>query len=248
MKRFRFYNLALFAAVLVAAIGFVVFRNTPARWANPFPKAAALNDHTRSFRGEELELIEQIRATSSTEERSRLISQLERLPVSIYQFHDRWLRINDIDPLNCWTDDGYHPSRSDCPRDIQLLEATSYGKADIDNGGFHQFFSNGTGVVAPEMIEWFERAGLTETASIVKEATAVFGKVFPRSQKLRRKFLASFHGETRADWDPFLKLDARFYASLPYNKEVFDAAADRWLREVCGIKNLHDTLERKTRD
>jgi len=141
-----------------------------------------------------------------------------------------------------------YPSLSDCPRDIQLLDATSYGKADIDNGGFHQFFSNGTGVFAPEMIEWFERAGLAETASIVKEATSVFGEVFPRSQDLRRKFLASFHGKTRADWDPFYQMYDRFYASLPYKKDVFDKAADRWLREVCGIKNLHDTPAGKTRD
>ncbi len=248
MKRLRFSLAALLAAVLVAAVGFAAFRSAPARWRNPFPKSAITNHRRPSLLGEELELIEQIRKTSSTDERSRLISQLEKLPVRKYQFHDRWLLINDIDPLNCWTDDGYDPSRSDCPRDIQLLEATSYGKADIDNGGFHQFFSNGTGVVAPEMIEWFERAGLAESASIVREATAVFGKVFPRSQKLRRKFLASFDGETRADWDPFFKLDDRFYASLPYDKHVFDAAADRWLREVCGIKNLRDTLEARTRD
>ena len=195
----------------------------------------------------ELELIERIRAATRAEERSRLISELDQLPVKFHPFYSRWIAINDADPFRCWSDTGYDPSLSDCPRDIQLLDATSYGKADIDNGGFHQFFSNGTGVFAPEMIEWFERAGLAETASIMKKATAVFGNPFPRSQAVRRRFLASFDGATRADWDPFFQLDDRFYSSLPYDKKVFDAAADRWLREVCGIKNLHDTLEGRSR-
>lgn len=194
----------------------------------------------------ELALIERVRVASSAGERSRLISQLDELPVRFHPFHSRWLLINDVDPFHCWTDDGYDPSLSDCPRDIQLLAATGYGKADIENGGFHQFFSNGTGGFAPEMIEWFERTGLAATASIVREATAVFGDVFPRSQDLRRGFLASFDGETRADWDPFYRMDDRFYASLPHDKDVFDAAADRWLREVCEIKSLHDTLEDRT--
>ena len=98
------------------------------------------------------------------------------------------------------------------------------------------------------MIEWFERAGLAETAAVMKEATAVFGAKFPRSQAARKAFLAKFDGETRADWDPFFRMDDRFYASLPYQKKVFDSAADRWLREVCGIATLHDTLKRGSRN
>ena len=107
-------------------------------------------------RDEELVLIERIRAAPSAEERSRLISELEKLPVKFHPFYSRWIAINDADPFHCWTDNGYNPSLSDCPRDIQILDATDYGKSDIDNGGFHQFFSNSTGVFAPEMIEWFD--------------------------------------------------------------------------------------------
>jgi hypothetical protein len=197
--------------------------------------------------GDELQLIEQIWTAASAEERSRLISQLDEHPVVIYPFHSRWLLINNIHPWHCWTDDGYNPSFSDCPRDIQLLAATSYGKADICNGGFHQFFSNHTGGFAPEMIEWFERAGLTETASVVREAIAVFGQAFPRSQHVRGERLAAFEGATREDCDPFYQMDDRFYASLPRDEHVFDAAADRWLREVCGITSLYDTLKDRRR-
>jgi hypothetical protein len=242
MMRFRFSIAALVAALLVAALGFAAVRSAPEGWFSAAPESAIMTDHRPFSWGEELELIEQIRKTSSAEQRSRLISQLDKLPVKFHPFYSRWWLINDLDPFPCWTDDGYDPSLANCPRDIQLLIATDYGKSDIENGGFHQFFSNPTGVVAPEMIEWFERAGLPESASVLREATALFGKGFPRSQAARREFLTSFDGATRADWDPFFKLDDRFYASVPMDKDKFEAAADRWLREVCGIANLHVTL------
>jgi Domain of unknown function (DUF4375) len=191
----------------------------------------------------ERDLIVQLTPTTSAEERSRLISQLDALPIGSYAFNHRWLVVHDIRPYQCWTDEGYDPSLDDCPRDIQLLAATSYGKLTIENGGFHSFFRGWIGIFAPEMTEWFERAGLAETAQVVKEATSVFGRVFPRSQDLRRQLLASFPGEAREEWDPFSQMDDRFYASLPYGGDAYDAAADRWLREVCGIKSLHDTLE-----
>jgi hypothetical protein len=231
------------AAVLVAGVGFAALKNASDWWRSAVQESPSMNKRNPFSFDEELELIEQIRAKSSTEQRSRLISRLDELPVRLHPFYHRWLLINNIYPFHCWTDDGYNPSLFDCPRDIQLLAATHYGKNDIENGGFHQFFSNSTGAFAPEMIEWFERAGLAETASVLRQATAVFGQVFPRSQDRRRKFLASFDGQTRAEWDPFVQMDDRFYASLPYNEDVFDAAADRWLREVCGIESLHDTSD-----
>jgi hypothetical protein len=243
MKRMRFTMRQMIVVLALVALGiYAVLASSVMNRRKP----AALRERPH-LSDKELELIEQVKAASSPEERSRLISQLEQLPVKIHPFYSRWCAINDVDPFHCWTEDGYDPSLSDCPRDIQLLAATDYGKSDIDNGGFHQFFSNGTGVFAPEMIEWFERAGLAESASVMKEATAVFGQRFPRSQAVRREFLASFKGDKRADWDPFYRMDDRFYASLPYDKKVFDAAADRWLREVCGMKSLHDTLAGRTR-
>jgi hypothetical protein len=75
----------------------------------------------------------------------------------------------------------------------------------------------------------------------------VFGKDFPRSLAVRREILDSFHGAAQADSDRLDHLSDRFYASLPHREKKFDAAADRWLREVCGIENLHDTVEGRTR-
>src|SRR5437867_797140 len=117
--------------------------------------------------GEELELIEQICAASSAGERKKLISRLEQLPVRIYRSYSRWLLINNVHPFPCWGETGYDPTKSGVPRDIQLLWAMSYGTSDIYNGGFHQFFSNWTGILAPEMIEWCKRAGFEKTAGII---------------------------------------------------------------------------------
>jgi hypothetical protein len=142
---------------------------------------------------------------------------------------------------------------------VQLLWATSYGTSDIYNGGFHQFFSNWTGIVAPEMTEWCMRAGFEKTADIIREAIGVFGADFPRSQTARRDFLDAFparnrggrdrsHETERKDWDPFYEMDDRFYVSLRWglDRHAFDDAADRWLREICGIHSLHDTLQNST--
>lgn len=194
---------------------------------------------------EEYALIERAQTASSPEARAKLISQIEQLPQPFYEFNHCWMLINDVFAGECWGDSGYDPTKLDLPRDIQLLWATSYGKDDIDNGGFHQFFSNSTGVFAPEMVEWFERSGLQESAAAVRDAMAAFGDDFPRSREVRNAFLESIDGDQAwgDEFDPFHDMDERFYNSLPYQDGVFDTAADRWLREVCGIKSLHDTVE-----
>jgi hypothetical protein len=194
---------------------------------------------------EEYALVKKAQTAESPEARAQVISQIEQLPKPFYEFNNCWMLINDVFAGQCWSDDGYDPTKSELPRDVQLLWATSYGRADIDNGGFLQFFSNSTGVFAPEMVEWFERSGLHESASAVRDAMAVFGDDFPRSREVRNEFLESIDGDQAwgDEFDPFHDMDKRFYSSLPYEDGVFENAADHWLREVCSIKSLHDTVD-----
>jgi hypothetical protein len=155
-------------------------------------------------------------------------------------FYEEWQRKHDVYPFDCWTDDGYDPSRSDIPRDIQLLAGMDYGKSDIDNGGFHQFFHNGTGVFAPEMVEWCERCGLNDVADVIRLAMKkLSGDAYPRSQEGRQRLLANFpvRGE-REQWDPFYALDEKFYELLSNNGTRYDDAANKWLRETCGVTAL----------
>ncbi len=161
----------------------------------------------------------------------------------VYQppFHEEWRHQHDILPFECWTDDGYDPSRSGIPRDIQLLAGMDYGKADIDNGGFHQFFSNGTGVFAPEMVEWCDRSGLRDVADVIRLAMKTLADDYPRSQAARQRLLEKFPVRgRREDWDPFKELDQKFYTLLTNNGSRYDEAADRWLLETCGITKLDD--------
>lgn len=115
------------------------------------------------------------------------------------------------------------------------MAAADYGKSDIDNGGFQQFFSNHTGAYAPEIAEWFERANLLDAAEIVRQAIAVFGDRFSRSQQKRQQFLEEFHREAWQQWDLFGETDDRFYNSTV--NELFKSSANKWLRN-CGIENL----------
>lgn len=186
-----------------------------------------------------------IEAAPTAVERQRLIAEFESVPVSLSPFHLRWFKIHDVYGLEGWTEEGYEASVSGLPRDLQLLAATDYGVADIENGGFDQFFSNPTGVFAPEMVEWFDRAGLPETAAIMREAMAVFGTEFPRSQTKRNSFLDSDPGDSdspRSTWDTFETLNEQFYATLPRGR--FNELADRWLRATCGIQRLTDAPPR----
>ncbi|MDM4019539.1 DMP19 family protein [Roseiconus lacunae] len=170
--------------------------------------------------------------------------EFDRMTIGDYKppFHDEWRRKHDVYPFDCWTDNGYDPSFSDIPRDIQLLSGMDYGKSDIDNGGFHQFFHNSTGVFAPEMVEWCERSGLDDVADVIRQAMSTLTDGdYPRSREGRHTALARFPVDgDREQWAPFYRLDEKFYALLSNNGSRYDDAADKWLRETCGITQLAD--------
>jgi hypothetical protein len=191
----------------------------------------------------EFELLDRIRRLASPTERSQLIDELDSIRGPEIALFRLWTRVHETWQFDGWTDDGYYASKVDLARDIQLLSATEYGVSDIENGGLHQFFWNGTGVFAPEMIEWFDRAGMPEAAEILRKAVGRFGPVYPRSQGDRQEFLDGFEGKSRAEWDPFYELDDPFFVVLRPNEAQpthFEVMADRWLHETCGIKKLGD--------
>lgn len=189
----------------------------------------------------ELEVIHRLTTSTDPAARDALLRELENMPVEKCHFYERWRRIYDVGEFQCWTETGYDPSLSQWPRDIQLLGAMEYGVSDIDNGGLHQFFGNGTGTMAPEMAEWCERNDLQNIADILREAMAIVGNPYPRSHSARDQILTDWINEIgfqkgRRAWDPFQSLDSRFYES--WEAVSFNDAADRWLRDVCGIRSL----------
>ena len=112
----------------------------------------------------------------------------------------------------------------------RVLYAAHFCESEVSNGGLHQFFSNDTGVLAPESLEALRILGLDSTAAILEEAMAFFGAVYPRDQTTRVERLRLIPGEERAEWDPFVQLDSRFYESLGPEHGVFFDRLDAFAR------------------
>lgn len=184
----------------------------------------------------ESEQLRQIRDSRTPEERMRRIEELEQMPVDRVSFSGRWLGIHD-DVYDGWTETGFDPARSRWPRDVQLLAIASFGFSDIDNGGFSQFFGNSTGSIAPEMVEWCERAGLPKQAQALRDAMALMGTPYPRDQETRRAKVRDERGWLRADVDAALEPIGHRLGCVVC-ESWFDEAADRWLRETCHIDSL----------
>ena len=118
-------------------------------------------------------------------------------------------------PLNrCWDDPikfvrKFRRVRSE----VGHLYAGHWCQCEVRNGGFHQFFSNTTGILAPEALEGFRAIGVVEWAEILADAMKCFGTPYPRDRDDREAFLPMRQRRLREEWDPFYQLDIRFYES-----------------------------------
>ena len=106
------------------------------------------------------------------------------------------------------------------------LFAAHWLYSEVCNGGFHQFFSNPTGILAPEAVEGFRAIGLDDCAAVIEEAIQFFGKGYPREQEERSEILDSIEGSEEEEWNPFFKLDDRFYKLVEGDR--FLKAADEY--------------------
>ena len=107
----------------------------------------------------------------------------------------------------------------------QLL-SPHWCQSEVRNGGFHQFFHNPTGVLAPEASAGFRAIGLEECADLVDQAMRFFGEQYPRDQSVRQAALDEY-GEVHGDlWDPFVSLDDQFFDAIEV--DGYDIAADRF--------------------
>jgi hypothetical protein len=116
---------------------------------------------------------------------------------------------------------------AEVPEPAAHLLAVQWCQSEVCNGGFHQFFSNPTGVLAPEAAQGFRAIGMPSVADVVEKAMVMFGTPYPRKQEKRRRFLRGFSGEGRDEWDPFTALDDAFYKEIgegDLNDALCDAA------------------------
>ena len=85
--------------------------------------------------------------------------------------------------------------------DVNALEA------EVNNGGFHQFFFNSEADRVPEIIEALQAIGAFTVAGIVQEACSLFPAGGPSRDRHARQEQLEQVGDERFD-----ALDERFYA------------------------------------
>jgi len=111
-------------------------------------------------------------------------------------------------------------------RPAGLLFAAHFCQSEVCNGGFNQFFSNSTGVLAPEAIEGFKAIGQDFVAEVIQEACSLLGEPFPRERWLRQTKLGAVDSEVLDS------LNQRFYGIIRSENGGFDAAADNYAARV----------------
>jgi hypothetical protein len=75
----------------------------------------------------------------------------------------------------------------------KVLLASHWTQSEIMNGGLGQFFSNPTGILAPEAVWAFEQLRMPECASILAKAMKFFGDEYPRLRSVRESHFESFN-------------------------------------------------------
>lgn len=122
-------------------------------------------------------------------------------------------------------------------RTQQVIFPTQWLCNEVYNGGFHQYFSNGTGLHAPEAISGFRALGLVDIAEIAEKGMSVFGPDYPRERAVREAFLDAIPGDDISDWNPFFELDDVFYDAMKipgapdlYEEDRFTIAAKDFVK------------------
>lgn len=135
-----------------------------------------------------------------------------------------WLRLN-----RTWDDvDEFFQQFAAVRPEIGNLYAAHWCQSEVCNGGFHQFFSNTTGLLAPEALAGFRAIALYRWAEILDEAMRFFGNPYPRHWADRDELLNTRKGRRREEWDPFDKLDDEFYKWLHAEPDRWERAADQY--------------------
>ena len=107
-------------------------------------------------------------------------------------------------------------------REAALLYAANWCQYEICNGGFDQFFSNSTGILAPEAIQGLNLLGMHQTAALVQLACSRLPEPYPRERQKRQACLAIM---PKNDFDD---LEKQFYRLI--NQEDGYDSAERSFR------------------
>jgi hypothetical protein len=113
------------------------------------------------------------------------------------------------------------------------LYAAHWLVSEVVNGAFPQFFSNSTGVLAPEALIAFRRIGLTDAADITEACMTFFGDSYPRDRAVRATMIDWVWAETLSEDDEhnldiLLDLSSQFLDAIGKDQSAFNLAADEY--------------------
>lgn len=119
------------------------------------------------------------------------------------------------------------------PTRVQHLFAVHWLVSEVRNGGFHQFFYNATGVLAPEALTGLRAMRLDTWAELLERAMTMLGSPYAREYDARQVRLRAIEGKggehvSREQWDPFHALDDAFYDWLHEEDARWERTADAY--------------------
>ena len=111
----------------------------------------------------------------------------------------------------------------------RTLFAAHWCQSEVSNGGFHQFFWNSTGGLAPEAETAFRNMGMPRVADVVSRARRLFPEPYPRDWIRRQDELE------RIDRTALSRLDDEFYELVGKEGGGFVSAADAYALRQTGF-------------
>ncbi|NKB35881.1 MAG: DUF4375 domain-containing protein [Gammaproteobacteria bacterium] len=108
------------------------------------------------------------------------------------------------------------------------LFAAHWAQSEIMNGGLGQFFSNSTGVLAPEAVVAFEVIGMPNCASILASAMNFFGDSYPRDRDTREIVFEKYWEQNGDDAIPIEEQEDLMAVEIEEENGGFEKAANNY--------------------
>ena len=113
----------------------------------------------------------------------------------------------------------------------KVLFSTHWTQSEIMNGGLSQFFSNPTGILAPEAVWGFEKLGMYKCAEVLSEAMKFFGREYPRLRAQRENAFELFYEENGDEAIPLLKEEDEMATEIEDDNGGYWGTADNYAKE-----------------
>jgi len=141
-----------------------------------------------------------------------------------------WQLVEPVwDSLVQWDDvSAFRSTFNETEPTARALFAAHWLYSEVFNGGFHQFYWNTTGILAPEAADAFETIGMPRTAQIIRRTISWFPSPYPRDRHTRILLLDGFEDTHPEQRDPFYALDDEFYDVVEAESGGFVSAADEY--------------------